>query len=98
MLRTFAYHKRTRNQNVIIPVINYESFETRSTKGTTNDHYLYYSDVNRLKLDMTTITPRIMSSFPLFQHINTLVIVMPILSSSNPLNIGKKNIFDFHYV
>ena len=98
MLRTFAYHKRKRNLDIMIPVINYESFETRSTKATTNDHYLYYSDTKCLKLNITKITPRIMSSFPLLQHINHLVIVMPISSSSNPLNIGKKNIFDFYYI
>jgi hypothetical protein len=98
VLRTFGYHKRKRNLDIMIPVINYESLETRSTKATTNDHYLYYSDIKYLKLNMTKITPRIMSSFPLLQHINTLIINMPISSSNNSLNIGKKNIFDFYYI
>ncbi|CAF3966315.1 unnamed protein product, partial [Rotaria sp. Silwood1] len=49
-------------------MISYESFETRSTKATTNDHYLYYSDTNYLKLDMRKITSRF-TSVPLFQHI-----------------------------
>jgi len=93
MLRTLAYHKHKRNLNIITPLINYETFETRSTKATTNDHYLYYSDTDYLKLNMTKITQRIASSSPLFQHINSLVIHMPILpssSSNNLLNSGKK--------
>jgi hypothetical protein len=93
MLRTLAYHKHKRNINIITPLINYETFETRSTKATTNDHYLYYSDTDYLKLNMTKITRRIASSFPLFQHINSLVIHMPLLpssSSNNLLNSGKK--------
>ncbi|CAF4634423.1 unnamed protein product, partial [Rotaria sp. Silwood2] len=70
--------------------MNYESFETRSTKTTTNDHYLYYSDTKYLELNMEKITPRIPCSFPLFQHIHCLVLYMPIIpssSSNNSLNI-----------
>jgi len=97
MLRTFAYHKYKINLRINIPLMNYESFETRSTKTTTNDHYLYYSDTKYLQLNMGKMTPRI-TSFPLFQHIKCLVIYMPIIPSSlsnNSLNIGKKNIYFF---
>jgi len=96
MLRTFGYHKYKRNPPINIPCIDYESFETRSTKATTNDHYLYYSDTKYLKLNMINKTPRIISSVPLFQHINSLVIYMPIKcssSSNNSLNIGKNRYF-----
>ena len=75
--------------------MNYELFETRSTKATTNDHYLYYSDAKYLELKMGKIPPRI-TSLPLLQHINYLVIDMTIEPSSplnNSLNIGKKNTF-----
>ncbi|CAF4277053.1 unnamed protein product, partial [Rotaria sordida] len=85
--------------------MNYESFETRSTKTTTNDHYLYYSDTKYLDLNMEKITPRI-TSFPLFQHINYLAIYMSIIpssSSNNSLNIvnsvqSKDNDYSQQYV
>ncbi|CAF3787618.1 unnamed protein product [Rotaria sp. Silwood1] len=54
-------------------MINYESFETPSTKATTNDHHLYYWDTNYLKLDMRKITSRF-TSVSLFQHNKYLVI------------------------
>jgi hypothetical protein len=88
MLRTFDYQKYKRNVHTTIPMITYESFETRST---TNDHYLYYSDTKYLKLYMDKITPTI-TSVPLFQHIKYLVICYyPYASrSNNSLNTGKK--------
>ncbi|CAF0827827.1 unnamed protein product [Rotaria sordida] len=89
ILRTFAYHKYERNLQINIPIIYYGSFDTRSTKATTNDHYLYYSDIKDLKLKMMNIEP-IITSFPLFQHINSLVIVLPKMFprlSNNGLNI-----------
>jgi hypothetical protein len=100
MLRTFAYHKYKRNLRTDIPSINCESFETRSTKPTTNDHYLYYSDTEVLTLHMIKNIPRITSSFPLFQHINSLVILMPKRCSPSPnnsLNIGKNPYFVYLY-
>ncbi|CAF1217550.1 unnamed protein product [Rotaria sordida] len=90
MLRTIDYHKYKRNLPMNIPLMDYESFETRSTKTTTNDHYLYYSDTKYLELNLTTRAPRINSSFPLYQHINSLMINMPVIcssSSNNSLNI-----------
>ncbi|CAF3441635.1 unnamed protein product [Rotaria socialis] len=85
MLRTIGYHQYKRNLQINIPLINYELFETRSTRTTTtttNDHYLYYSDIKILKLNMTKITPKTARSFPLFQHINSLVIDMRTKHSS----------------
>ncbi|CAF3168625.1 unnamed protein product [Rotaria sp. Silwood2] len=90
MLRTFDYHKYERNLPIKIPLIDDESFEIRSTKATTNDHYLYYSDIKYFELSLPMRTPRINCSFPLFQHINSLMINMPIIcasSSNNLLNI-----------
>jgi len=104
ILRTFGYQKYKRNFHITISMINYETFETRST---TNDHYLYYSDTKYLKLDMKMLTrritssPIISSSVPLFQHIKYLVIyyypVIYVSWSNNSLNIGKKNTYSFDY-
>ncbi|CAF0803678.1 unnamed protein product [Adineta steineri] len=74
MLRTFGYQKYKRNVDITIPMINYESFETQSTNVSRNDHYLYYSDINYLKLHMETIKTQITPSVPLFQHIKYLVL------------------------
>ncbi|CAF3806348.1 unnamed protein product [Rotaria sp. Silwood1] len=73
MLRTFGYQKYKRNVHIAIPIIYYETFETRSTKATTNDHYLYFTDTKYLKLEMGEIIPNI-NSVPLFQHIKYLVV------------------------
>ncbi|CAF3107367.1 unnamed protein product [Rotaria sp. Silwood2] len=73
MLRTFGYQKYKRNVHIAIPMIYYETFETRSTKATTNDHYLYFTDTKYLKLEMGEVIPNI-NSVPLFQHIKYLVI------------------------
>ncbi|CAF3997034.1 unnamed protein product, partial [Rotaria sp. Silwood2] len=93
MLRTFGYQKYKRNIHITIPMISNESFETRSTKATTNDHYLYYSDTKYLKLDVEKITPRIGSCVPLFQHIKYLVIyyypIAYLTWWNSSLNIGK---------
>ncbi|CAF1653581.1 unnamed protein product [Rotaria magnacalcarata] len=98
MLRTIGYHKYKRNLQTNIPLINYELFETTTT--TTNDHYLYYSDIKILKLNMTRITPKTACSFPLFQHINSLVIDMRTKHSSwdKSLSFGKNNTFVLTYI
>ncbi|CAF4664129.1 unnamed protein product, partial [Rotaria sp. Silwood2] len=98
MLRTFGYQKYKRNVHIAIPMIYYETFETRSTKATTNDHYLYFTDTKYLKLEMGEVIPNI-NSVPLFQHIKYLVIgyypeaYVSFLNTS--LDIGKKNIYFF---
>jgi len=92
-LRTLAFHKHKTNLRLPLPLIHCESFETRSTNTTTNDHYLYYSDIKYLTLDMRTITPRTTCSIPLFQNINSIVIYMQSissLSSNDASNTGKK--------
>ncbi len=93
ILRTLAFHKHKSNLRLPSPLIHCESFETRSTTTTTNDHYLYYSDIKYLTLDMRTITPRTTCSIPLFQNINSLFVYMQSmssLSSNDVLNTGKK--------
>ncbi len=93
ILRTLAFHKHKTNLRLPLPLIHCESFETRSTNTTTNDHYLYYSDIKYLTLDMRTITPRTTCSIPLFQNINSLFVYMQPMSplaSNDALNTGKK--------
>jgi hypothetical protein len=93
MLRTLAFHKHETNLRLTSPLIHCESFETRSTNTTTNDHYLYYADIKYLTLDMRTITPRTTCSISLFQNINSLFVYMQPMSplaSNDALNTGKK--------
>ncbi len=76
-----------------MPVIDYKSFETRST--TTNDHYIFYLDITKLRIYLIMQIPTVTwSSSSLFQQIKYLIIQMPTIDLSlwnNLLNMGKKN-------
>ncbi len=93
ILRTFNYHKYKSKIYASLPFIHCGTFETRSTT-TTNDHYLFYSNVTNLGIYMGKKLPTITWSSPLFQQINYLIVRIPRIHSSlwnNLLNMGKKN-------
>ncbi|CAM4760894.1 unnamed protein product [Rotaria magnacalcarata] len=91
MLRTLNYEKHKSNINITIPFIFCDSFETRSTI-TTIDHHRFYSNQEQLKIYLTSRTPLVTWSLPLFQQVTALSIFIPKkrLSLSNTLfNIFK---------
>ena len=95
MLRTLYYHKRKSNTNITMPFIYSGSFETRSTTTTmVNDHYLFYSDIRKLRIRMTKEKPKDTCFSSLFQQIDYLIIEMPIIRFTfwnYLLNISKNN-------
>jgi len=96
VLRTLNYHKHKPNIIVNMPFIYSQSFKTESTM-TTNDHYLFYPDIEDIRICMTKKRPTITWCSPLFQQINDLTIEMPRTLSvwNSLLNIGKNNLFIF---
>jgi hypothetical protein len=95
VLRTLNYWKYKTSAKVLLPYINLESYETRSTT-TINNHHLFYSDKRYLKICLTKTRPPVTWSSPLYKKIEYLFIEMPIISYSSLwnklLNNGKKNL------
>jgi hypothetical protein len=93
MLRTMNYRKHKVNVSIHIPMLHGGSFETQST--ASNDHHLFYSDIEKLRVSITKKMPVVTWSSARFQQIKSLIVEVPIIRSSlwNKLsNMGKKNI------
>ncbi|CAF4712434.1 unnamed protein product, partial [Rotaria sp. Silwood2] len=80
MLRTFNYRKHKASLCLGIPFIYGESFATQSTEP--NNHHLFYSDIEKLRVFKTKKMPIITWSAVRFQQIKYLIVEMPIIRSS----------------
>jgi hypothetical protein len=82
-----------------MPLIPSGYFDTQSTMGAIDDHYLFYENERDLRIYITPERPIITCSSPLFQQIDYLKLELPIIRSSllsSLLDIGKKNVLIFY--
>ncbi|CAF1382678.1 unnamed protein product [Rotaria sordida] len=80
MLRTFNYRKHKASLCIGIPIIYGGSFATQST--ASNNHHLFYSDIEKLIIFITKKIPIVTWSSARFQQIKYLIVEMPIIRSS----------------
>ncbi|CAF1021062.1 unnamed protein product [Rotaria sordida] len=82
ILQTLNYTKAKLTGNINIPFITCRTFEIRSTRNTTNEHYYFYSNTEHLKLYIENEKCNITWSSSLFQNVTYLLVEGPIIKSS----------------
>ncbi|CAF1473092.1 unnamed protein product [Rotaria sp. Silwood1] len=92
MLRTLNYRKHKTNLFMKIPVINIGSFTTWST--VSNNHHLFYSDIEKVSILITQERPGITLTSPRFQQIKHLIVE---ISTMDPwMWVSPPNIDEFN--
>jgi hypothetical protein len=69
---------------------------------TINDHYLFYSDIRRIKIYLAKIKSTVTWSSPLYKNIHYLTVQMPTIPYSSLWNqllkTSKKNLSSFSLI